>query len=132
MLNIAKQGKDVIADNPYREYYNEEHLYVVKEDEKEVAYLSFLINDDNTMYLYMIEVIEKGKGIGRNIIKHLINYYSLESIKGFVLDEKRAYIFWRSLGAEIYYVDVEGYEIEELLEDGLDSSFILYKNRAKF
>jgi predicted GNAT family acetyltransferase len=125
MLSIEKSSKDGIENSQYKKHYDEENLYIIKEKGKQLAYISFKMKDDTTMWLYMIEVIEKGKGIGRKVIKYLNKHFSLERIEGFVLCEKRAYLFWESLGSNVYYIAEEGYDIDELIDAELESPFIL-------
>ncbi|GAB6431429.1 hypothetical protein bcgnr5372_46350 [Bacillus luti] len=130
MLSIEKLSKDGIENSQYKKHYDEENLYIIKENGKQIAYISFKMKDATTMWLYMIEVIEKGKGLGKNIIKFLSNHFSLDRIEGFVLCEKRAHLFWESLGADVYYVAKEGYGIDEIIDAELDSPFALVTNNS--
>lgn len=128
MISIEKFSKDSMIDSQYKKHYDDDNLYILKENGKKIAYVSFIMKDDATMWLYMIEVIEKGKGIGRNIINYLTKHFSLERIEGFVLCERRSYLFWESLGAKIYYVVEQSYDIDEILDAGIESPFILVTN----
>lgn len=123
MLTIKSITKVEIIDSKYVIDYND-NLYSIDNNGETIAYATFRIDDD-VMWLDMIEVIVKGKGLGRMIIDFFFQYFSLNKIKGLILCEKDAYHFWNKIGAEIYYIDVEGYGIDELLESGLESPFVL-------
>lgn len=77
------------------------------------------------MWLDMIEVIDKRRGLGSEIINFFFHYFSLVKIEGFSLCEERAIRFWNRLGADIYYLDYEGYEIEEIVDAGVETPFAL-------
>ncbi|PLS19428.1 hypothetical protein CVD28_03155 [Bacillus sp. M6-12] len=127
MLSIKPVFMTDIENTEYEQKSNLD-AYMILKSNKPVAYVWFDIKD-NTMDLGMIEVIEKGKGLGTEIIYFLFEYFSLEKITGFVLCEERAYRFWDKLGATFYYVEEEGYiDIYELLDAELQSAFTLILN----
>lgn len=122
MLRIEKVDEHNIKNN---EYKHEPHSYVIIENNQHMAYLHFRMKDSQVMWLDMIEVIEKRKGLGTKIIYFLFQHFGLQKIEGFSFCEERAYRFWEQLGAKFYYVEEEGYEIDELLDTGLESPFTL-------
>lgn len=128
MFSIESINEDEIISRQYKKHYNN-NSHVVKSDSKIVAYVTFTMKNKSVMWLDMIEVIPKEKKLGTKIIKFFFQHFSLEKIEGFILCENRAYRFWNSLGAEIYYIHEEEYEIEELIDAGLESPFTLCLNR---
>lgn len=99
---------------------------ILNDDDTVLGYVWTItnLNQSRNMYVSMIEVIDKGKGIGTQIIDFLFNEFSLETMWGNILREPndRAFYFWESLGAE--------FQTKHLLEDLLlntkkEISFIL-------
>lgn len=121
MFTIRQIDKDEIVNSHYVINYKD-NLHAICKNDELVAYATFRI-DSNIMWLDMIEAIKKG--FGTEIINFFWEYYSLEKIKGLILCEEKAYRFWDKLGANIYYIAEEGYEIEELIDAGLESPFVL-------
>lgn len=125
MLKIQSITSNDVLDSEYKsqfKQYSNKDLYAILQNGEVIAYATFKI-DNSIMWLNMIEVIAKGNGLGKDIIAFLFEYYSLDKIKGFVLCEERALRFWNKLGADIYYIDYEGYEIEEIIDAELESPF---------
>lgn len=122
MFSIKPINKNEVANSQYVKDYNNDLYSITNNNGDTIAYVTFRI-DNNIMWLDMIEVVNKEKGLGREIVNFLSENYSVSQIKGFILCEERALYFWNKLGAEIYYIDVEGYEIEELVDAGLESPF---------
>lgn len=123
MITIKSINKNEVVNSEHVIKYSE-NLYAIESNGKTVAYATFTINN-NIMLLDMIEVVEKGKGLGGIIVDFFFGYFSLDKIKGLILCEEGAYNFWKKMGAEIYYIDVEGYEIYELIDSRLESPFVL-------
>lgn len=103
-------------------------LYAIYNDEKVVAYLSGY-NHSSELEIKMIEVLSKEQGTGTSIINWLFESLPIERIIGRILKEERSYYFWDSLGAEIDLVE-EGYTIDEIVREGLESAFMLYSPTA--
>lgn len=57
---------------------------------------------ENPLYIEMIEVIDKEKGIGTQVVRFLFKELNLNEIFGEVMrtTSERPYYFWESLGAE--------------------------------
>lgn len=123
MYSIKQISFNDIQDTTY-DFSERNDTYAISFNNKIIAYTQFKITNNN-MYLDLIEVITKRNGHGSNIIKWLINYYDLKEMQGFCLLEERAMNFWKNIGAELYYIDIEGYTIQELLEDGMETPFKL-------
>ena len=127
MFEIRQIKNKELQNTSYHEEYASLAPYMVTSNGKVVAYLWFRFQGES-LYLYMIEVIKKRKGIGEKVIEFLFNHYGIDEISGFILSELRAYNFWEKVGASIYYIDVEGYQDgEELVDAGIESPFTLSK-----
>lgn len=76
----------------------------------------------------MIEVIDKEKGHGTAIVRHLFECLTFEQIYGTVLHEAslRPYYFWQSLGGEMSVSSEEHYW--SYYQDGIDVTFTLHRD----
>lgn len=91
---------------------------------KVIGYIEFVYREqDNFIYLDMIEIIEKNCGLGRQVIEWLFIEYKINSMHGEVkVDyELNTYYFWKSLGSDI------SLDEEEFSERWEGSSFVLHK-----
>ncbi|MFW5962675.1 MAG: hypothetical protein ACOCQR_03565 [bacterium] len=109
---IEKRSED-IEKMQYRKP-EKDGFAVLNDDNEEVAYIWFILKD-KTMDIEMLEVIDKGKGIGRKIIEFIFNNFSIDIIEGRSLYEQslRSFYFWESLGAEFAW-SPDGIKYEDI------------------
>ena len=86
---------------------------IVDKNNEILGYIWYPVQD-SVLYADMLEVVQKGEGIGTNIVRFLFKKFNLICIKGCLLREEgeRSYHFWTSLGAEIE-VKLEDYEPDD-------------------
>jgi hypothetical protein len=128
MFTLKSVSGSEVADSDYASKYKKygrKHLYAIMDRDEVVAYAAFKMKMDKVLWLDVIEVIRKESGTGTKIVHFFFQYFSLEKIEGLIMCEERAYRFWERLGAEIYYIDEEGYAIDELIDAELESPFTL-------
>lgn len=121
-MRIEKVNEKQNQNSPYPD---DSDSFVMIEGNKPIAYLSFNMKSEKVMWLDLIQVLDKRKGWGTKIVHFLFQHFDLERIEGFSFCEEEAYRFWTTLGAKFYYVEEEGYNIDELLDAGLESPFTL-------
>lgn len=124
MYRIERAEESDIQNSEYGSKNSTYNAYSIVEGDKPIAYMWFEVKN-SVMHLTLFEVIEKSKGTGTKIIHFLFEHLSLSKIEGFSMCEQRAYRFWERLGAKFYYVEEEGYEIDELLDAEIESPFTL-------
>ena len=103
---------------------------ILNESGKTIAYAWYEIQSDNSLYMDRIEVLEKEKGHGTAIVRHLFNTLNIDRITGSVLLEEgmRPYYFWESLGA-VMNVEDEDHAYDYYIH-GDDVTFILHKENT--
>jgi hypothetical protein len=114
------------------------YAFVDKEG-KYLGYLWFSVADEN-MNIDMIEIIDKGQGLGTKAIKFLFNRFDITSMSGMIKSNNIALSFWYSWHPSlevVYYGDSEysedadfeyGYsDYEGILNSGGEVRFIIKK-----
>lgn len=98
---------------------------------KTIAYAWYELRADNSLYMDMIEVLEKENGHGTAIVRHLFNTLKIDRITGSVLLEEgmRPYYFWESLGA-VMNVEDEDHAYDYYIH-GDDVTFVLPKENIQ-
>lgn len=84
-------------------FYSEDN-YLIYNNNRVVGFLCGKYNNlNNDLFIEIVELHTKGKGLGKVLVKELFNQLNLNSISGKVLyeDNHRPYYFWKSVGADI-------------------------------
>lgn len=79
------------------------HNFLIYKDNKIIGFVCGELKENGNLFIDLIEVLNKGCGLGRQVIYELFKQLKLETISGTVLYESnhRPFYFWKSLGADI-------------------------------
>lgn len=89
------------------------------------------VNQERSLYIEMIEVVQKGEGIGTSIVTFLFEHLRLTEVSGEAVllsdDSDRPLRFWENLGASFEAYEDEKEDVESDFWESIPIAFTLKK-----